>query len=99
MFFKLFNKKEADKVTKRAREVMKDVIEENNNAFLPDHLKESSEVEGYQRIANSFYDRGENVQWGPNGPYIEIGTGDKKYKMNISSSFMYPTVFNFKEKL
>ena len=56
---------------------------------LPKHLQRSSEVDGYQRILDSFTKRGETVEWGPNGPYI---TTDDGHKIDVSFSFMYPRV-------
>jgi len=64
-----------------------------DDAYLPEHLKNSSEVEGYQRIANQFRDRGDTVIWGPDGPYVELNGG---FRYDVSMAFMYPSVINFK---
>ena len=56
---------------------------------LPKHLANSSEVEGYQQILDSFTERGEVVHWGKTGPYI-LSNG---YVIDVSHSFMYPTIF------
>lgn len=64
-----------------------------NDAYLPDHLKNSYEREGYQRVANQYRDRGETVIWGPSGPYILLDNGAK---FDVSISFMYPTIINLK---
>lgn len=59
-------------------------------AYLPPHLENSSEVAGYREIAQSFLDKGEKIVWLADGPNIKSPDGSL---VNVSSSFMYPTIF------